>query len=81
MRIGDIEIQNPVVLAPMAGVTSHPFRAICKQHGEVGLVVTELISSMAIHYKNQKTYGMFDSDYSTVCKLAHSARIRYLHPI
>ena len=72
MRIGDIEIQNPVVLAPMAGVTSHPFRAICKQHGEVGLVVTELISSMAIHYKNQKTYGMFDwteSEQPSFCQL------------
>ena len=44
----------------MAGITSHPFRVICKRHGRVGLVVTELISSMAIHYKNEKTFGMFD---------------------
>jgi len=72
MRIGTIEINNPVVLAPMAGVTSHPFRAICKEHGDVGLVVTELISSMAIHYKNQKTYGMFDwteSEQPSFCQL------------
>lgn len=72
MRIGTIDIENPVVLAPMAGVTSHPFRAICKQHGDVGLVVTELISSMAIHYKNQKTYGMFDwteSEQPSFCQL------------
>ena len=60
MRIGDIAIENPVVLAPMAGITSHPFRLLCKEHGRVGLVVTELISSMAIHYQNRKTYGMFD---------------------
>ncbi|MFM7186393.1 MAG: tRNA dihydrouridine synthase DusB [Armatimonadota bacterium] len=72
MRIGTIEVNNPVVLAPMAGVTSHPFRAICKEHGDVGLVVTELISSMAIHYKNQKTYGMFDwteSEQPSFCQL------------
>ena len=60
MRIGPIELHRPVVLAPMAGITSHPFRLICKRHGNVGLVVTELISSMAIHYRNAKTYGMFD---------------------
>lgn len=60
MQIGDIEIWPNIVLAPMAGITSHPFRVLCKRHGRVGLVVTELISSQAIHYRNQKTYGMFD---------------------
>lgn len=60
MRIGTIDIWPNVVLAPMAGITSHPFRVLCKQHGRAGLVVTELISSMAIHYKSQKTIGMFD---------------------
>lgn len=60
MKIGDISLTNNVVLAPMAGITAHPFRVICKRHGHVGLVVTELISSMAIHYKNEKTFGMFD---------------------
>jgi nifR3 family TIM-barrel protein len=59
MRIGDLEIWPNVVLAPMAGITAHPFRVICKRHG-AGLVVTELISSHAIHYRNQKTFGMFD---------------------
>lgn len=60
MRVGEIDIWPPVVLAPMAGITSHPFRVLCKRHGRVGLVVTELISSMAIHYQNARTYGMFD---------------------
>lgn len=60
MRIGNLVIDPPVVLAPMAGITSHPFRVLCKRHGNSGLVVTELISSMAIHYRNNKTYGMFD---------------------
>ncbi len=59
LQIGPITIETPLVLAPMAGVTSHAFRLLCKQHG-VGLVVTELLSSHAIHYKNSKTFGMFD---------------------
>ncbi|MBC8102357.1 MAG: tRNA dihydrouridine synthase DusB [Cytophagales bacterium] len=59
MRIGNLDIWPNVVLAPMAGITAHPFRVLCKRQG-AGLVVTELISSHAIHYKNQKTFGMFD---------------------
>jgi nifR3 family TIM-barrel protein len=43
----------------MAGITNHPFRLICRELG-AGLVVTELLSSHAIHYKNSKTFGMFD---------------------
>lgn len=60
MQYGNITIWPPVVLAPMAGITAHPFRLLCKKYGHVGLVVTELISSHAIHYRNQKTWGMFD---------------------
>ena len=63
LQIGPITIDTPLVLAPMAGVTSHSFRLLCKRHG-VGLVVTELLSSHAIHYKNAKTFGMFDWDDS-----------------
>ena len=59
LQIGPITIDTPLVLAPMAGVTSHAFRLLCRNHG-VGLVVTELLSSHAIHYKNAKTFGMFD---------------------
>jgi nifR3 family TIM-barrel protein len=40
-------------------VTNHAFRLLCRRHG-AGLVVTELLSSHAIHYKNAKTFGMFD---------------------
>jgi len=59
LRIGPIRIDTPLILAPMAGVTSHAFRLLCKRYG-AGLVVTELLSSHAIHYKNKKTFGMFD---------------------
>ncbi|HEX5322902.1 MAG TPA: tRNA dihydrouridine synthase DusB [Capsulimonadaceae bacterium] len=59
VKIGSVTIETPLVLAPMAGVTSHAFRLLCRKHG-AGLVVTELLSSHAIHYKNAKTFGMFD---------------------
>ena len=59
LQIGPITIDTPLVLAPMAGVTSHAFRLLCRNH-RAGLVVTELLSSHAIHYKNAKTFGMFD---------------------
>lgn len=59
VQIGSVRIETPLILAPMAGVTNHAFRLICRRLG-AGLVVTELLSSHAIHYKNAKTFGMFD---------------------
>ncbi len=59
LSIGPIKLDAPIVLAPMAGITNHSFRQICRELG-AGLVVTELLSSHAIHYKNAKTFGMFD---------------------
>ncbi|MCL6629230.1 MAG: tRNA dihydrouridine synthase DusB [Armatimonadetes bacterium] len=59
MYIRGLEIKPPVVLAPMAGITSHPFRLICKRLG-AGLVWTEMISSCGIFYGNPKTLSMFD---------------------
>ncbi len=54
MKIGDIELETPVILGPMAGVTDLAFRQICKTYG-VGLLVTEMISAKALHFKDQKT--------------------------
>jgi nifR3 family TIM-barrel protein len=59
MRIRDIEVNPPIVLAPMAGVTNHPFRLICRKFG-AGMVWTEMISSCGIFYRNTKTLKMFD---------------------
>ena len=59
MNIGTIAIDPPVVLAPMAGITNHAFRLICKEFG-AGLVWTDMISSCGIHFGNQKTLEMFD---------------------
>lgn len=51
LRIGNIAIDTPLTLAPMAGQTNHPFRVLCREMGDCGLVCTELISSHAMHYK------------------------------
>ena len=60
LQIGPITISVPLTLAPMAGQTNHPFRVICREKGDCGLVTTELLSSMAMHYKSQRTFNMFD---------------------
>lgn len=57
MKIGNIELENPVIMAPMAGITNSAFRAILKKFG-AGLVYTEMVSDKAICFENQKTLGM-----------------------
>lgn len=57
IKIGTVDIPNPAVLAPMAGVTDPPFRAIVKEFNP-GLVCGEMISAMALHYDSQKTREM-----------------------
>lgn len=54
LKIGNLELENNIILAPMAGVTDLPFRSICKEFGP-GLVYTEMISSKAIFYNDEKT--------------------------
>ncbi len=59
MQIGNVKLDNPVFLAPMAGVTDKPFRIICKQMG-AGLVYTEFVSSNGIIMENKKTLKMIE---------------------
>lgn len=54
MKIDNIILENPVFLAPMAGITDLPFRLICKEMG-CGMVYTEMISSKGLYYKDKKT--------------------------
>lgn len=54
MKISDVEIRNGVFLAPMAGVTDHAFRYMCKKHGAGGMT-TEMVSAKAICYGDKKT--------------------------
>ena len=55
--ISNVKISNSIILAPMAGVTDHPFRQICKNFG-AGLVYTEFVSADGIIRENEKTLNM-----------------------
>jgi nifR3 family TIM-barrel protein len=55
-NIGPIRVETPVLLAPMEDVTNLPFRLIAKRIANPGLMFTEFVSAMAIHYKAVKTY-------------------------
>ena len=60
-KIGDITMDNRVVLAPMAGICNSAFRLTVKEFG-AGLVYAEMISDKGIVYKNDKTMGMLHID-------------------
>ena len=60
-KIGNIEIENPVVMAPMAGITNMAFRRIIKEFG-AGLVYSEMVSDKALCYGNTKTIEMLQID-------------------
>ena len=55
LKIGNVELENNIVLAPMAGITDLPLRLICKKYSNPGLVYTEMISSKALYYNDEKT--------------------------
>lgn len=54
LRIGNVELENNVTLAPMAGVTDLPFRLLCREQG-CGLMCTEMVSAKALLYNNRNT--------------------------
>ena len=59
MKLGDLILDNPVMLAPMAGVTDLPYRLLCKEQG-CGYMVTEMVSAKAILYKNRNTEPLME---------------------
>lgn len=59
LKIGDVTLENNVILAPMAGVTDLPFRLICKEQG-AGLLCMEMVSAKAVHYNNKNTEGLME---------------------
>ena len=61
LKIKDLELENNLILAPMAGVTDLPFRKICKEFGP-GLVCTEMVSSKAIYHDDTKTKLLMNID-------------------
>ena len=61
LNIGNVTLENPLILAPMAGVTDLPFRLLCKEQG-VGLIGMEMVSAKAIYYKNKNTESLLEID-------------------
>ena len=61
MKIGNINIENPLALGPMAGVTDLPFRLLCKEQG-CGILYSEMVSAKAILYNNKKTKDLIAID-------------------
>lgn len=59
LTIGNVVLDNPLILAPMAGVTDLPFRLLCKEQG-AGLVCMEMVSAKAIYYRNKNTESLLE---------------------
>ncbi len=56
-KIGNVEIENPIVAAPLAGISKPVYRSLMREYG-AGLTVSEMISDKALHYENKKTFDM-----------------------
>lgn len=59
VMIGKVQLENPIVLAPMAGVTDLPFRLLCKEQ-QAGLLCMEMVSAKAIFYGNKNTEKLME---------------------
>ena len=66
MRIGNLEVNNPVALGPMAGVTDLAFRTVCAELG-ANITVTEMVSSRALVYKDKKSAALLKKNDGSLC--------------
>ena len=66
MRIGTIEVENPLFLAPMAGVTDWAYRTVCAKLG-ADVTVTEMVSSRALVYQDQKSRKLLRKNEGSIC--------------
>ena len=66
MKLGNYEIENPLVLGPMAGVTDWAFRTVCAELG-ANITVTEMVSSRALVYKDKKSAALLKKTPTGVC--------------
>ena len=66
MNIGNIEVKNPVFLAPMAGVTDWAYRTVCAELG-AGVTVTEMVSSRALVYQDKKSRKLLRKNEGSLC--------------
>ena len=66
MKLGRYEIENPLILGPMAGVTDWAFRTVCAELG-ANITVTEMVSSRALVYKDQKSTKLLKKNEGSLC--------------
>ena len=66
LHFGNFEVENPIVLAPMAGVTDLAFRTVCAQLG-ANITVTEMVSSRALVYKDKKSAALLKKNEGSLC--------------
>ena len=66
MKFGHYEIENPLILGPMAGVTDWAFRTICAELG-ANITVTEMVSSRALVYQDQKSKKLLRKNEGSLC--------------
>ena len=66
MKLGKIEIENPLILGPMAGVTDWAFRTVCAELG-ANMTVTEMVSSRALVYQDQKSRKLLKKNEGSIC--------------
>ena len=66
MKLGNYEIENPLILAPMAGVTDWAFRTVCAELG-ANITVTEMVSSRALVYQDQKSRKLLRKNEGSLC--------------
>ena len=66
MRFGNIEVDNPLLLGPMAGVTDWAFRTICAELG-ANITVTEMVSSRALVYQDKKSAALLKKNPGSIC--------------
>ncbi len=66
MKLGSMEIKNPLILGPMAGVTDWAFRTVCAELG-ANITVTEMVSSRALVYKDKKSAALLKKNPGSIC--------------
>ena len=66
MRLGNIELEKPLILGPMAGVTDWAFRSVCASMG-ADITVTEMVSSRALVYKDKKSAALLKKTEGGIC--------------
>ncbi|HOV68851.1 MAG TPA: tRNA dihydrouridine synthase DusB [Clostridia bacterium] len=63
LSIGGVKLENPFLLAPMAGITDRAFRKVCRSFG-ASLAYTEMVSAKGLHYSGKNTVALLDTDFS-----------------